>query len=75
MNHDLSIISFSEEVERVAKSGRGMRTIEAILAVAGKENIEPQLAATLITPALREKLQDDAEKHHMVKRSARLKFS
>jgi hypothetical protein len=45
------------------------------LAVAGKENMEPQFAATLLTPTLRDKLQDDAEKHHMVKKTARLRFT
>jgi hypothetical protein len=75
MDHENSILRFSEEVERIARSGRGMRIIDAILAVAGKENMEPQFAATLLTPTLRDKLQDDAEKHHMVKKSARLRFT
>lgn len=75
LDHEASIVRFSEEVERLSRTGRGMRIIDAILEIAGRENMEPQFAATLITPALRDKLQDDAEKHHMVKRSARLRFT
>lgn len=75
LDHDASILRFSEEVDRLSKAGRGMRIIDAIIAVAGKENMEPQFAATLLTPALRDRLQDDAERHHMVKRSARLRFT
>lgn len=68
------MVRFSDEVMRVVATGRGMRVLEAVIAVAEREGINPELAATILTPDVIDKLQDDAEKHRMIKKSNRLRF-
>lgn len=75
LDHESSILRFSEEVERIAKQGRGMRITEAVIALADREKMEPEFAATLLTPALLELIQEDAEKHRAIKKITRLRFS
>lgn len=76
LDHEASILRFSEEVERIAKQGRGMRITEAVIALADREKMEPEFAATLLTPVLLEKIQEDAERHRTIKKTTnRLRFS
>jgi len=75
-DHEASVLRFSEEVDRLTHMGRGMRVMEAIMALIDREQITSELAATLLTPDIRDRLQDDAEKHRMIKKTtARLRFS
>lgn len=76
LDHDASILRFSEEVERIASMGRGMRITEAVIAVAEREKMEPEFAATLLTPIILERIQEDAERHRAIKKTTnKLRFS
>jgi hypothetical protein len=56
------------------RRGKRLTYIEAVLAIAEKNRIEPDLAAHYLNPEIKEKLRIDYENIHWLPRSAKLPF-
>src|SRR4051812_41705822 len=70
-------ISNKQAAEREAKTGKKtskLGYVEAVLVVAEKRRIEPDLAAAYLNPEIKEKLRFEYEDRHMLPRSAKLPF-
>lgn len=67
-------ISFSKEIEKQAKE-KEIGLIEAIVDYCAESNIEVESVGKLLTPALKERLRDEAEKlHFLEKKGSKLDF-
>lgn len=63
--------------EREASTGKPtsrLSYIDAVLIIAERQKIEPDLAATYINPVIKRKMQSEWENKHMLPKSARLPF-
>jgi hypothetical protein len=63
--------------ERVAKAGKAttrLGYVDAVLIVAERRKIEPDLAAAYLNPEIKQKMQQEWENKHMLPKSARLPF-
>jgi hypothetical protein len=63
--------------ERVAATGKPtsrLGYVEAVLTVAERRKIEPDLAAAYLTPEIKAKMQFEWESKHMLPKTARLPF-
>lgn len=66
----------ADEVETTEgrKSPLRLSYIDAVLVIAERRKIEPDLAAAYINPQIKEKLRAEYESRHMLPKSARLPF-
>ena len=63
--------------EREAKTGKStsrLGYVEAVLTVAERRKIEPDLAAAYVNPEIKRKMQFEWENKHMLPKTARLPF-
>lgn len=74
-----TLIESDEQISKkrestTGKRGTRMTYIEAVLNVAEKFKVEPDLAAAYLNPEIKEKLRIDFENKHWLPRSAQLPF-
>ena len=63
--------------DRVAATGKPttrLTYVEAVLEVAERRKVEPDLAAAYVSPEIKEKMQSEWENKHMLPKSAKLPF-
>ena len=63
--------------DRVASTGRPtarLGYVDAVLIVAERRKIEPDLAAAYLSPDIKQKMQSEWENKHMLPKTARLPF-
>ena len=69
--HIESCTRFCNEVESLAKK---MSYMDSVLALADRRNIEPEMAATYLSPDIKEKIRIEAENLNLMPRTASLPF-
>lgn len=56
------------------KASSRLAYVDAVLIVAERSKIEPDLAAIFLNPVIKQKMQNEWENKHMLPKSARLPF-
>jgi hypothetical protein len=65
------IMQFSELVENLATE-EGFTLIDAIVYQCAESGMEIEVAATLISPALKQKIKEEAEENNLMKKTSKL---
>jgi hypothetical protein len=65
----------NEKADTTGRKFLRLNYIESVLLVAEKRHIEPDFAATYLSPIIKEKLRHEYEIRHMLPKSARLPFA
>jgi hypothetical protein len=63
-----------ERAERSGKPTARLGYVEAVLTVAERRKIEPDLAAAYLNPEIKMKMQQEWENRHMLPKTAKLPF-